>query len=130
MHPTTVILKEATQKNLQKLAKQQGKTTDEIVQEAIEFYLLAMQKQQPKSSGIGKSNSSDLSERVDVTMFEMRLHSQLVDRRAFMKLPLEERRQILAEQAKVMAQHYEQDPAWREWVNFDVGEIHDEFQTW
>lgn len=45
-----------------------------------------------------------------------------VDRQAFMKLPIAERRRILAEQAEAMAEHYEQDLEWREWVNFDVGE--------
>ncbi|MCZ6675567.1 MAG: ImmA/IrrE family metallo-endopeptidase [Verrucomicrobia bacterium] len=33
----------------------------------------------------------------------------LVERRAFMKLPMDERRRILAEQARKMAAHYEQD---------------------
>ena len=38
----------------------------------------------------------------------------VVQRRAFLKLPLERRRQILAEQAKRMAKHYEEDAEWRE----------------
>ena len=38
----------------------------------------------------------------------------LVKRRAFMKLPLSERRRLMAEQAQQLAAHYEQDTAWRE----------------
>lgn len=35
-------------------------------------------------------------------------HRQFLDRRAFMKLPVEERRKILEEQAKALQKHYEQ----------------------
>jgi hypothetical protein len=131
MQPTTVLLDEATQRNLQALAEQQGKTIDEIMQEAIQLYFVSVQKKQPKSIGLGKSNLTDLSERVDeLIRFETVTSSgQAVDRRAFMKLPIAERRRILAEQAEAMAEHYEQDSEWREWTNFDVGEIYDEFQT-
>lgn len=38
----------------------------------------------------------------------------LRDRRAFLQLPLEERRRILAEQAQAMALHYQQDTEWQE----------------
>jgi hypothetical protein len=34
----------------------------------------------------------------------------LAERRAFMKLPLAERRQLLAEQAELMVKHYESEP--------------------
>lgn len=44
----------------------------------------------------------------------------LVERRAFMKLPLEERRRILADQAEKMAAHYEHDSEWRD---FQVGDL-------
>lgn len=44
----------------------------------------------------------------------------LVERRAFMKLPLEERRRILAEQAEKMVAHYEHDSEWRD---FQVGDL-------
>lgn len=36
-----------------------------------------------------------------------------LERRAFMKLPLDERRRILADQADKMVAHYEQDSEWR-----------------
>jgi len=36
------------------------------------------------------------------------------DRNAFLKLPLEERRRILAEQAQAIALHYQQDTDWQE----------------
>jgi len=35
-------------------------------------------------------------------------------RREFMQLPLEERRNILAKQAEVMLQHYQEDREWQE----------------
>jgi len=43
-----------------------------------------------------------------------------VDRRAFMRLPIEERRLILAQQAEAMVNHYQQDLTWRDWTSFDV----------
>jgi len=127
MQPTTVLLNEATQRKLQALAEQQGKTIDEVVQEAIQFYLLLAQKKQPKFIGLGKSNLTDLSERVDeLTVFEASPSTgQIIDRRAFMKLPVAERRQILAKQAEAMMEYYQQDPEWREWVNFDLGQMND-----
>jgi hypothetical protein len=50
-----------------------------------------------------------------------------IDRSTFIKLPMAERRQILAAQAEAMVEHYEQDAAWREWVNFDVETVYNEF---
>ncbi len=46
-----------------------------------------------------------------------------IDRRAFMRLPMAERGKILAQQAELMLDHYEQDPEWREWVSFDNQEL-------
>jgi transcriptional regulator with XRE-family HTH domain/Zn-dependent peptidase ImmA (M78 family) len=43
----------------------------------------------------------------------------LIERRAFMKLPLEERRRIMARQAERMIAHYEQDREWREFQEGD-----------
>ncbi|NEO27248.1 MAG: hypothetical protein F6K03_10210, partial [Kamptonema sp. SIO4C4] len=45
--------------------------------------------------------------------------------RDLMQLSLAERRHLLAEQAEVMVQHYEQDTDWQEWVNADLGENDD-----
>ena len=39
----------------------------------------------------------------------------LGERRQFLKLPKEERNRILSEQAKEMADFYENDTEWREW---------------
>ncbi|MEW6033539.1 MAG: XRE family transcriptional regulator [Chloroflexota bacterium] len=44
----------------------------------------------------------------------------VIERRAFMRLPLEKRRRILAEQAKRMARHYEQDVERKEIQGGDV----------
>jgi len=43
-------------------------------------------------------------------------------RRAFMELPLEERRQLLAEQAAKLEDHYAQDTEWRELEGTDLVE--------
>lgn len=42
------------------------------------------------------------------------LSLSLIERRAFLKLPLEERRKLLAEQAEKMREHYRQDSEWKE----------------
>ena len=44
----------------------------------------------------------------------------LSERRAFMKLPLSERRQILASQAEEMFEHYQNSPQWRELQAGDI----------
>ncbi len=44
----------------------------------------------------------------------------LSDRRAFMQLPLAERRRIFAKQASVMVEHYEQETEWREFQGGDI----------
>ena len=51
---------------------------------------------------------------------------KMLDRRAFLKLPIAERQRILAEQAEAMVEHYEQDTSWQEWVNFDL-EVRSEY---
>jgi transcriptional regulator with XRE-family HTH domain len=43
----------------------------------------------------------------------------LVKRRAFMKLPLEERRRLMVKQAEHAAAHYEKDTDWREFLGGD-----------
>jgi hypothetical protein len=43
-----------------------------------------------------------------------------VDRRAFMRLPIAERRRILAQQAEAMVQHYQQDLTWQDWTSFGL----------
>lgn len=54
---------------------------------------------------------------------EMTQSLSLVQRRNFMKLPLEERRRILAEQAEKAAAYYEQDQEWRELPGGDIVEF-------
>jgi uncharacterized protein YuzE len=46
----------------------------------------------------------------------------LKERRAFLQLPLEERRRIMAEQAEALAFHYEQDSEWQE---LQIGDVID-----
>jgi hypothetical protein len=47
----------------------------------------------------------------------------LADRLAFMKLPVKERRRILAEQAELMAEHYEDESLSREREAWQGGDI-------
>lgn len=47
----------------------------------------------------------------------------LAERLAFMKLPIEERRRILAEQAEQMAEHYEDESLRRERELWQGGDI-------
>ena len=51
---------------------------------------------------------------------------KMLDRRAFLKLPIAERQRILAEQAEAMVEHYQKDTSWQEWVNFDL-EVRSEY---
>lgn len=44
----------------------------------------------------------------------------LSDRRAFLKLPLEDRQRILSEQAEEMAEHYQQNTEWQELQAGDI----------
>jgi hypothetical protein len=46
----------------------------------------------------------------------------LIERRAFMNLPMEERRRILAEQARKMVTHYERDSEWKDYQGGDLVE--------
>jgi hypothetical protein len=46
----------------------------------------------------------------------------LEERRAFLRLPLAERRRILAEQAERLEAHYEEDTEWREFQGGDIVE--------
>lgn len=46
----------------------------------------------------------------------------LVTRRSFMKLPIDERRRILAQQAEKLKHHYDEDSAWRELGGGDLVE--------
>ena len=38
---------------------------------------------------------------------------KMLDRRAFLKLPIAERQRILAEQAEAMVEHYQKDTSWQ-----------------
>jgi hypothetical protein len=49
---------------------------------------------------------------------------QIIDRSAFLKLPIADRRRILEQQAEAALPHYQQDTEWQEWVNLDMAAIH------
>lgn len=62
---------------------------------------------------------SSKQDAIAAVIFE-NLEKPVLDRVGVLKLPLEERRRILAEQAEKMVQHYEQDKEWRE---LEVGDL-------
>ena len=62
------------------------------------------------------------SEKIPAELTTIQQPLSLCDRRAFLKLPLEERQRLLAEQAEEMAEHYQQNTEWRE---LEAGDIID-----
>jgi hypothetical protein len=52
---------------------------------------------------------------------------QSIDRKAFLKLPLEERRRILEQQSEAAVEYYQQDQEWKEWLNFDIDEEYKQY---
>ena len=53
-----------------------------------------------------------------------RLEARKKSRRSLLKMPLEQRRQILAQQAEKMVEHYQQNPEWKELGAGDIIEYH------
>jgi hypothetical protein len=50
---------------------------------------------------------------------------QPIDRQAFLKLSIDERRKILAQQAEAALPYYEANKAeWEEWIDFDINETY------
>jgi hypothetical protein len=47
-------------------------------------------------------------------------NDRLSQRRAFLQRPIEERRQILAQQAESLLKHYQEDPEWRSLMAGDI----------
>jgi transcriptional regulator with XRE-family HTH domain len=60
------------------------------------------------------------AERILGEEIEMEVPATVIERRSFMKLPLEKRRQILAEQAAKMAVYYETSSEWKELEGGDL----------
>ena len=55
-----------------------------------------------------------------------RLETRKKSRRSLLKMPLEQRRQILTQQAKQMIEHYQQNSKWKELGVGDILEYHNE----
>jgi hypothetical protein len=50
---------------------------------------------------------------------------QSIDRGSFLRLSIEERRRILAQQAEAALSYYEDNKAeWEEWINLDIAETY------
>jgi hypothetical protein len=70
MTDTMISLSEESQTKLRQLAQEQGKTPTEVIEEMIHFYITHQSKKMPKCLGKGKSNLSNLSERVDELLWQ------------------------------------------------------------
>jgi hypothetical protein len=70
MEGIPIVLPQPLQENLEAIAKNQDKTVLDLVQEALNLYIFALQRIQPKSIGMGESEHSDLSERVDDLLWQ------------------------------------------------------------
>jgi hypothetical protein len=64
--------------------------------------------------------SREEAERMTGERIEMKSPHSSVERRAFMKLPLQERRRILEVQAERFLAHYEEGKEWRELQGGDI----------
>ena len=63
--------------------------------------------------------------RVTVTIEEdptLQTRLAFSSRREFMRLPLSERRKIMAEQAERLADHYDKETEWKDWLAGDIVE--------
>ena len=69
----------------------------------------------------GLIDQEDAERMLDETL-ELEQPVSVVQRRAFLKLPLEKRTQILTEQAERAAKHYEQETGWRQLQGGDIVE--------
>lgn len=85
---------------------------------AVRGILLANEKS--VTIGSGRSNWQREAERILGEEIEMEIPATVMERRAFMKLPLERRRQMLAEQAAKIASYYETS---KEWKDLEGGDL-------
>ena len=99
--------------------------------------MAAQRAKQEISAGKAQPLDAEAAEadRIEPLICDRQIHKQPADialeiptladypsRREFMQLPLEERRNILAKQAEVMLQHYQED---REWQELEAGDLID-----
>jgi hypothetical protein len=60
-----------------------------------------------------KARADAKREYLDTEKLEKKESPNSLSRKAFLKLPIDERRRILEEQAEQMQKHYESDDSWR-----------------
>ena len=65
MTDAMISISKETQNKINELAKKQGKTTSELVEEMVNLYINQKARKIPKSIGKGRSEVQNLSERVD-----------------------------------------------------------------
>lgn len=82
------------------LAQERGQSPETIITQAVTLYLQSQMK----------SNQSP----------QTQAFLSIDQRRAFLKLPLEERRHILQAQAETLITHYQSDTEWQEFQSGDL----------
>jgi predicted transcriptional regulator len=70
MKEATVYLPDETNAALEQLATQMGRSQTELIQAAIEDYLLRNRRSRPRSVGMGTSGRADLSERDEELLWQ------------------------------------------------------------
>lgn len=70
--PEIITLSEKLEQSLKELADTQGKTLNQLLEEALNLYLASQVRTKPfaKSIGMGSSEITDLSERVDELLWQ------------------------------------------------------------
>jgi predicted transcriptional regulator len=68
----TITLSETLQQSLKKIADTQGKSINQVLEEALNLYVASQTTTKPiaKSIGMGSSEITDLSERVDELLWQ------------------------------------------------------------
>jgi bifunctional DNA-binding transcriptional regulator/antitoxin component of YhaV-PrlF toxin-antitoxin module len=64
---------------------------------------------------------------LDTSIEDLRAEGQhlAIDRKSFLKLPIEERNRILEQQAEAALPHYQQNQSeWQEWLDLDISETY------
>lgn len=92
---------------IRRIADKKGISSSKLIAHLVEAHLYEVEEE---------------VERTPEETIEEEQPLSLIERRAFMKLPINERRRIMAEQAEKMAQYYERNSEWKELQGGDIVE--------
>jgi Phage integrase, N-terminal SAM-like domain len=107
--------------------------TEQTYVQWIRRFILFHNKRHPQEMGIPEIEAFlthlALTEEVEIILIvseQEKKSGSIIDRRAFLRLPIADRGRILEQQAETALAHYQKDSEWQEWVDFDIAEIHDD----